>query len=52
MNEEETPQTTPVENQEPPKHPGGRPSKYDPAFCAKVIEVGIDGGTLYSENLY
>lgn len=24
----------------------GRPSKYDPAFCEKVIAVGADGGTL------
>jgi len=26
--------------------PAGRPSLYDPAFCDKVIEVGIDGGSL------
>lgn len=26
--------------------PAGRPSKYDPAFCDKVIEVGSQGGTL------
>jgi len=24
----------------------GRPSKYDPAMCAKVMTVGEDGGTL------
>lgn len=26
--------------------PAGRPSKYDPAFCEDVIEVGKGGGTL------
>ena len=25
------------------KHPGGRPSKYDPAFCQMVIEWGKQG---------
>mgnify|MGYP001614260231 CR=1 FL=1 len=26
-----------------PKYPGGRPSKYDPAFCYKVIKWGKQG---------
>lgn len=26
--------------------PAGRPSKYDPAFCDKVIELGAEGKTL------
>lgn len=25
------------------KHPGGRPSTYDPAYCQKVIDLGADG---------
>ena len=25
------------------KHPGGRPTKYDPAFCDEVIELGKQG---------
>lgn len=28
---------------DPPKHPGGRPSKYDPAFCEAVEELGKKG---------
>lgn len=24
-------------------HPGGRPSKYDPAFCERVIAMGAEG---------
>ena len=26
-----------------PKHPGGRPSKYDPAFCERAIQLGSAG---------
>jgi hypothetical protein len=26
-----------------PRHPGGRPSKYDPAFCERVIAMGSEG---------
>lgn len=26
-----------------PKHPGGRPSKYDPAMCETVVELGKQG---------
>lgn len=26
--------------------PAGRPSKYDPAFCERVIELGAEGKTL------
>lgn len=25
------------------KHPGGRPTKYDPAFCERVMELGAEG---------
>jgi hypothetical protein len=25
------------------KHPGGRPSKYEPDFCGRVIELGREG---------
>lgn len=30
----------------PAKGPGGRPSKYDPAMCARAIECGKEGMTL------
>ncbi|MGV0817839.1 hypothetical protein [Martelella sp. AMO21009] len=26
--------------------PGGRPSKYDPAFCERVVELGAEGASL------
>lgn len=26
--------------------PAGRPSKYDPAFCETVLNIGAEGGTL------
>jgi DNA-binding XRE family transcriptional regulator len=25
------------------KHPGGRPSTYDPAYCERVVELGREG---------
>lgn len=28
------------------KHPGGRPTKYDPAFCDTVMATGEGGGSL------
>lgn len=28
------------------KHAGGRPTKYDPDMCARVIEVGKEGGAV------
>lgn len=29
--------------EEAEKHPGGRPSGYDPSLCARVVELGADG---------
>lgn len=29
--------------EEKPKHAGGRPTKYDPAYCDKLVEFGAQG---------
>lgn len=34
------PTKIPIEHE---KHPGGRPSEYDPVYCEKVIECGRQG---------
>jgi hypothetical protein len=28
------------------KHPGGRPTKYDPVYCERVIELGEQGASV------
>lgn len=33
---------------EPAKHPGGRPSKYDPAYCEQVIDCLSEGKSVTS----
>jgi hypothetical protein len=33
------------ETEQKPKHPGGRPSKYDPAYCQQLIDWMADGGS-------
>lgn len=42
MTEQATP-AEPGEAEAPAKHPGGRPSKYDPAFC-EVVEESLAKG--------
>ena len=34
-----------TEHSEPPRDPGGRPSKYRPEFCDRVIELGKIGAS-------
>ncbi len=35
-----------MSDETPAKHPGGRPSKYDPAYCERVIELGKEGASV------
>jgi len=40
------PQPAQAPQQAQAKHPGGRPTKYDPAMCEIVIQCGAEGKTL------